>query len=106
MDLIPNFLSRYFNAILKKLVLLELFWRFVKFKVTVTNDKKPPPYTTDIYMSDVAVSGNEFSLDGRKMQWICTQEREGVDRNDPNKAGFHEKYYLSIYKPAPTWKPY
>ena len=67
----------------------ELFWCFVKFKVTVTNNKKPPPYTTDIYMSDVPVSGNEFSLKGRKMEWICTQEREGFDRNDPTKAGFH-----------------
>ena len=70
----------------------------VKFKVTVTNDKKPPPYTTDIYMSDVAVSGNEFSLDGRKMQWICTQEREGFDRNDPNKAGFNESFDYFIIK--------
>ena len=61
---------------------------FVKFKVTVTNNKKPPPYTTDIYMSDVPVSGNEFSLNGRKMEWICTQEREGFDRNDQTKAGF------------------
>ena len=70
---------------------------FIKFKMTVTNEKKPPPHTIDIYMSDVPVSESEFLLDGRKMQWICTQEIEGMNRKDPYKAGFHFINSIILY---------
>ena len=55
--------------------------------MTVENKKKPPPYTKDEYLSANPITGEEVSLSGMRMQWMCTAETEGFNRNDP-KAGF------------------
>ena len=38
-------------------------------------------------MSADPINGNEILLDGMRMQWMCTTETEGFNRNDP-KVGF------------------
>ena len=55
--------------------------------MTVTNNKKMPPYTKDIYMSQDQLE-DDVLLSSMRMQWICTSERDGFDRTDPFKADF------------------
>ena len=63
-----------------------IFLRRFKLKITVENNQKPPPYTKDEYVSAAPIKGREISLDGLRMQWMCTAETEGFNRND-HKAG-------------------
>ena len=58
------------------------------------------------------INGSEILLDGLRMQWMCTTETEGFNRNDP-KAGFwtnqptgHNKWSFKLTKVSQIVKSY